>query len=89
MWTGEGPRERRKSVTFSEPFRAPPAVQVSVSLWDVDTAAALRAEIAARDITATGFDIEFRTWGDTRIARIRAAWTAIGPLSHEDDWTIS
>ena len=32
MWTGEGSRERRATVRFSERFREPPNVMVSVSL---------------------------------------------------------
>jgi hypothetical protein len=28
----------------------------------------------------------FRTWGDSRVARIRADWMAIGEVSGEDDW---
>lgn len=88
MWTGEGPRERRASIRFSEPFRSVPVVQVAVSLWDVDTSSALRAELFADNITAEGFDAVFRTWADTRIARIRVVWTATGEVSHTDDWEI-
>lgn len=86
MWAGTGPRECRRPVVFSRPFREAPVVQVSVSLWDVKTTTAFRAEVVARDVTAEGFDIVFRTWADTRIARIRAAWIAIGALPHGDDW---
>ena len=28
----------------------------------------------------------FSTWGDTRVARIRAEWLAIGPARHLDDF---
>lgn len=88
MWTGSGPRERRKAVWFAQKFRAPPSVQVAVSLWDVDTSSAMRAEIIARSITDARFEIVFRTWLDTRIARLRVAWTAIGELADESDWEI-
>ena len=88
MWTGSGARERRASVRFRAAFSSVPAVQTAVTLWDVDTGAALRAEITAENITPTGCDIVFRTWMDTRVARIRVAWTAIGELPHEDDWDI-
>lgn len=88
MWTGTGPRTRRKKITFSDRFRSPPAVQVAVSLWDVDTETAMRAELTADKITNTGFEIVFRTWLDTRVARLRVAWTAFGELNHEDDWDI-
>ncbi|WP_170332043.1 H-type lectin domain-containing protein [Ruegeria arenilitoris] len=89
MWTGEGPRERRKPIIFNQSFRSVPVVQIGVSLWDVDTSSALRAEVTAEDISPEGFTAVFRTWSDTRIARIRAAWTAIGEVPHEDDWDIS
>ncbi|TMV09901.1 hypothetical protein FGK63_02180 [Ruegeria sediminis] len=89
MWTGKGPRERRSAIRFSEGFRSPPAVQIGVALWDVDTSSALRAEVKAENITCEGFEAVFRTWSDTRIARIRVAWTAFGEVPHVDDWEIS
>ncbi len=89
MWTGEGPRERSAEIRFSEAFRSVPVVQIGVALWDVDTSSALRAEVKAEDITEDGFKAIFRTWSDTKIARIRVVWTAIGEIAHEDDWDLS
>jgi hypothetical protein len=89
MWTGEGARERRKPVSFSAAYRHPPAVQVSVTLWDMDTSAAVRAHLLAENITCTGFDLVFRTWADSRVARVRASWLAIGELPFGDDWDIA
>lgn len=88
MWTGEGLRERRKTVTFRSLFRSPPIVHVSISLWDMDTSAAIRAELVAENVTNTGFEMVFRTWGDSRVARLRASWFSIGELPFEDDWDI-
>jgi hypothetical protein len=88
MWTGTGLRERRCKVDFSEGFARPPAVQVSPSLWDMDTKAAIRAELVAENITRNGFEIVFRTWSDSRAARLRAAWMAIGELPYADDWDV-
>ena len=88
MWTGSGPRESRHIITFSEPFAAPPAVMVGISMWDMDAQTNLRADIMAERVTEKGFDLVFRTWSDTRVARIRADWTAIGPLPDEDAWDI-
>ncbi|WP_420326503.1 H-type lectin domain-containing protein [Mameliella sp.] len=88
MWTGEGNRERRKSVRFSEPFRMPPTVQVGMSLWDMDQRANIRADITAEKVTKTGFDLVFRTWADTRVARVRMNWLAIGEIKNEDDWDL-
>lgn len=88
MWTGRGQRERRRRVSFSEPFRTAPSVHVSISMWDVDTASALRADVVAETITKDGFDLAFRTWGDTRVARVRLAWMAMGELRQADDWDL-
>lgn len=89
MWTGNGDRESRFTVVFVEPFRAPPSVMVGISLWDMDHRTNMRADLTAENITETGFHLVFRTWGDTRIARIRADWTAIGPARDEEDWEIA
>jgi hypothetical protein len=88
MWTGTGQRDRRFAVLFSEPFAEAPAVTVGIALWDVDTHGILRAEIRAENVTPAGFDIVFSTWGDSRVARIRADWMAIGPVSDDDLWEL-
>lgn len=88
MWTGTGPRDRRAPVVFDTPFKDAPVVQVAISLWDLDRNTNLRADIHAENITAEGFEVVFRTWADTRIARIRASWTAMGEVPHDDDWEL-
>lgn len=88
MWTGKGQRDRRVPVTFSESFRQKPAVTVSLDMWDMDVRANQRADIIVENVTPKGFEIVFKTWGDTRVARARAAWTAIGEVAHEDDWEV-
>lgn len=88
MWTGTGPRERRKKVRFKEAFRSPPTVQVGLSLADMDSAHNIRAEVTSERITRHTFDLVFRTWGDSRAARVRMNWLAIGELSDDDDWDI-
>ncbi|WP_188078269.1 H-type lectin domain-containing protein [Aquicoccus porphyridii] len=88
MWTGTGQRERRKPVRFSEGFTDAPVVHCSLSLWDVDNGANMRAHVEAENVGAEGFDLVFRTWGDTRIARVRLDWIAIGSVANEDDWEL-
>jgi H-type lectin domain len=88
MWRGSGEREIRQSVTFSETFSDAPTVMVGISLWDADQKTNLRADISAENITATGFDIVFRTWADSRLARVRADWIALGPVRNEDQWEV-
>lgn len=88
MWTGSGARERRKRITFSEPFSTVPTVHVSLSLWDMDQGANVRADIQADKVTETSFELVFRTWSDTRVARVRMSWLAIGEARDEDDWDV-
>lgn len=88
MWTGAGPREVRQIQAFDQAFLAAPVVLVGISMWDMDHKVNSRGDISAENITATGFEIVFRTWSDSRIARIRADWTALGPTRGEDDWDV-
>ena len=88
MWTGKGSRSRHKAVKFAEPFRNEPVVHVALSLWDVDSDTNVRAELRAEDITECGFNLVFSTWGDTRVARVRISWLAIGEMPHPDDWEL-
>ncbi len=88
MWAKTGPRAIRYAVAFREPFISPPAVSVGISMWDLDQKTNQRADISADNITEVGFDLVFKTWADTRVARIRADWMAIGQASHPDDWAL-
>ncbi|MEG3660585.1 H-type lectin domain-containing protein [Celeribacter halophilus] len=88
MWTGTGPRELRRVVEFDESFLKPPVVQVSLSMLDIDQSTNHRVDISAETVSESGFVIVFKTWGDTRIARARADWTAFGSVRHEDDWDL-
>lgn len=89
MWTGTGPRERRRRVKFSEKFSSTPSVHVTLSLLDLDSGANVRTDISAEKIELEGFDIVFRTWGDTKVARVRASWMAIGGITDtESMWDL-
>ncbi|MFC3117585.1 H-type lectin domain-containing protein [Jhaorihella thermophila] len=50
--------------------------------------APIRAELVAENITPQRFEIVFRTWADTRVARLRVAWMAIGELADDNDWDV-
>jgi hypothetical protein len=89
MWVGEGPREVRLPQEFGNAFLAPPVVSIGISMWDMDRNTNSRADISAENVTTTGFEIVFRTWADTRVARIRADWMAIGPTRDDDDWDVN
>ena len=88
MWTGSGERETRIQITFTTPFHQQPAVMVGMSLWDIASDTNSRMDLSAEAITKKGFQLVFKTWGDTRIARVRAEWTAIGALKDDDDWDV-
>ncbi|MEE2943747.1 MAG: H-type lectin domain-containing protein [Pseudomonadota bacterium] len=88
MWTGKGPRERRQHINFSENFLDKPVVQVALSLWDVSNGSNIRADIAAEKVTEYGFDLVFRTWQDSQIARVRLNWIAFGEIDDEDSWDV-
>ena len=88
MWAGTGPRERRQAITFSEAFQTLPVVQVGLAMWDIDMRAPSRVDLRAENVSAQGFDCVFRTWADTRVARVRVSWIAIGGLRQPDDWDL-
>ncbi len=88
MWRGEGPRQSRAPVKFAQIYLAPPHVQVSISMWDIANNTNIRADVQAENIATEGFDIVFRTWADTQVARVRVAWTSFGELPSEDGWEL-
>ena len=89
MWAGSGPREVRVKQDFPEPFLEPPSVMVGISMWDMDHRTNSRVDLQVDEVSATGFDFVFRSWGDSRIARVRADWTAIGSTRDEDSWDVA
>jgi hypothetical protein len=89
MWTGSGPREARQAQIFKEPFLDVPVVTVGISMWDIDHKTNSRVDISAESITVNGFEIVFRTWGDTHVARIRADWMAMGQTRDDEDWDVA
>ncbi len=88
MWTGTGDRESRHAVVFEDAYVEPPSVMVSLAMWDIDHMHNARMDLRAERITHLGFDLVFRTWQDSRIARVRADWIAIGPVRDDDDWDV-
>lgn len=88
MWTGEGFRARNQWIGFDRPFSGPPNVHVSLTLWDMDSAHNVRADLTAEDISEAGFTAVFRTWLDTKVARVRISWIAIGAVASDDDWDV-
>ncbi|MCR9126660.1 MAG: H-type lectin domain-containing protein [Rhodobacteraceae bacterium] len=88
MWTGHGPREIRAKVRFSASFMRPPVVHAHMGLIDMATEPYIRADLTTDAITKHGFVLVFRTWDDSRVARIRADWMAIGELPDDERWDV-
>ena len=88
MWSGEGERQKSVDVTFSEPFLTPPVIHIGFSLWDMSNDANTRVDLKSENITGDGFTIIFTTWGDTKVARMRANWMAIGEVEDEEIWDV-
>ncbi|MFQ1701463.1 H-type lectin domain-containing protein [Loktanella agnita] len=88
MWRGDGPRQSHATVRFSQSYTTPPHVQVSISMWDISNSSNTRADVQAENITPEGFEIVFRTWADTQVARVRVAWTSFGELPNDDGWEL-
>lgn len=88
MWTGEGERVQRRHVAFAERFVMPPVVHVSPAMWDMDSERNQRGDLRVEAVTPAGFDLVFQTWGDTRIARMRVSWLAIGAVPDDQDFVL-
>jgi H-type lectin domain len=78
MWSGNGDRRVQVEVQFAAPFERPPHIILGLTGVDSSKAQNLRFNLTAQKVTMDGFVIEFHTWGDTKIARASANWTAIG-----------
>ena len=89
FWVGSGTRERRQVMKFREAFKSAPIVHIGLSMWDIDNDSNARADVTVEHITEKSFDVVFRTWGDTRVARSRVRWMAIGEVLCEDDWVLT
>ena len=88
MWTGEGSRTRTQWIAFDQPFISPPVVHVSLTLWDMDSAHNVRADLAAENVSDLGFDAVFRTWLDTKVARVRVSCIAVGAVADDEAWDV-
>ena len=88
MWTGDGARKVTKAIKFSQSYKDVPMVNCWLSMWDVSNDTFGRMDVQAENITPEGFKIVFRTWGDTKVARVRVAWQSMGEMPHDDDWQL-
>lgn len=86
MWFGSGDREVVEYVRFDKPFTRSPYVALTITQMDTDTSRYLRYELFAKNIRPDGFDVSFKTWSDSRFARISVHWIAMGERTDPDLW---
>lgn len=68
----------RGRVEFERSFAAFPVVQIGVTGFDVDNGANARLNVAVVGVDVQGFDVELRTWWDSRLWSVDLSWLAIG-----------
>jgi len=80
---GEGERSFEHIVRFEQPFATVPKILVALSHLDIASYAALRLNITAEKISASGFTLRYFTWGNTQILGLGAQWMAFheSPIS--------
>lgn len=88
MWSGSGQRAVVKTIKLKEAFAERPSVTLTLAMCDMSNDAFLRFSLHAETVKNDGFEIHFETWGDTKIARVRVAWQAIGEVSSDEDWDV-
>lgn len=88
MWAGTGEREVRHKITFDTEFIDSPSIQISITLMDADTNQHLRYSINSENITVSAFEIVFKTWSDSRFARLWVNWMAIGERRDPKMWDV-
>ncbi len=78
LWAGDGDRQVRLKVRFVARFQRLPHIMLGICGMDSSCAQNLRFSLVAGHISVEGFEIVFKTWGDTKIARASINWSAIG-----------
>ena len=71
-------RTVRSRVSFERPFAGSPVVQIGITGIDIDNSANARLSVDIVSIDDTGFDIELRTWLNSRLWSVNLSWIAIG-----------
>ncbi len=73
-----GERKFTPHIEFKDPYVIPPNVVVSLTGIDGDNTSNSRLTVTPVNVTEKGFDIEYKTWYDTRITSVWSSWTAFG-----------
>jgi hypothetical protein len=73
-----GTRTFAGRITFERSFDSPPVVQIGVTGFDIDNGDNARLNVAITAVDGTGFDVELRTWWNSRLWSVDLSWIAIG-----------
>jgi hypothetical protein len=73
-----GERLFTRPVQFESKFAKPPKVFLEISGLDVNETKNTRVTVTAKNITESGFDLEYKTWFDTILYTVWANWMAFG-----------
>jgi hypothetical protein len=79
-WTlkdGSGERTFTWRVAFQSAFANIPMVSVGMSGLDVSSGAT-KVYLGVKSSDSEGFELEIKTWGDTRVWAVAINWLAIG-----------
>jgi hypothetical protein len=74
----DGIRTFAGRVTFERAFDAPPVVQIGITGFDIDNGDNARLNVGITGVDGTGFDVELRTWWNSRLWSVDLNWIAIG-----------
>jgi hypothetical protein len=75
---GSGVRSFTGHVRFERAFQAPPVVQIGITGFDIDNGANARLNVGIIGVDGEGFDVELRTWWNSRLWSVDLNWIAIG-----------
>ena len=76
--TSEEQRTFVCNVLFDAPFSNVPIVHVGLSGFDMDQRHSARISVRADTITSSGFELNIKTWRDTRVYKLEVSWIALG-----------
>jgi hypothetical protein len=65
-------------VAFERAFNAPPVVHVGITGFDIDHRDNARLNVGIVAIDERGFQLELRTWCNTRLWSVELNWIAVG-----------
>jgi len=75
---GGGARTFAGRITFDRAFNGTPVVQIGITGFDIDNGDNARLNVGITAVDGSGFDVELKTWWNTRLWSVDLNWIAIG-----------